>query len=319
MTGRGERRRARALFGGCAALLAAALGGCAVFSGGGGGAAHPAVPGFARVRVELLGGFAKDHPAGSPGKVALLVDATRSMARATSAGPSRVRAARAAARRFVETLSPGTPLELLVLGHERKATCGRLPSPYDGDRDALLGRLDALSARGDGSLSAALAHLDGPEQGGYDRVVAVTALDDGCGGDLCRAVSGLAARGVRLDLVLIGGAEVPPCVTEAAHGPADATPDVAHVASAVPFHVESAGADPAILVCGKTGGLPVQLAAGPAAVVVDLDPPLRVERSFVSDTRWVLQVLDFPGLDPPERQWRWLAEAPPSGGAPEAP
>jgi hypothetical protein len=75
--------------------------------------------------------------------------------------------------------------------------------------------------------------------------------------------------------------------------------------------VERTGPDPAILVCGESGGLPVELAPGPADVVVKLDPPLRISRSFEPGTRWVLQVLDFPDLDPPERQWRWLADPAP--------
>ena len=63
----------------------------------------------------------------------------------------------------------------------------------------------------------------------------------------------------------------------------------------------------------------MRLAPGAAAVVVQLDPPLRIVRNFNPGTRWVLQVLDFPGLDPPERQWRWTAGASPEAAGRETP
>jgi hypothetical protein len=87
----------------------------------------------------------------------------------------------------------------------------------------------------------------------------------------------------------------------------------------VGFSVESVGADPAVLVCGESGGLPVRLAPGAAAVVVSLDPPLRVESNFEPGTRWVLEVVDFPGLDPPERHWRWKAAVASEAAGQEAP
>jgi hypothetical protein len=44
--------------------------------------------------------------------------------------------------------------------------------------------------------------------------------------------------------------------------------------------------------------------------VLQLDPPLRLDRSFAPGSRWQLDVLDFPALDPPVREWRWR-ELPP--------
>ena len=51
---------------------------------------------------------------------------------------------------------------------------------------------------------------------------------------------------------------------------------------------------------------------GRGTVVVELDPPLRVEAYFAPGRRHVLQVVDFPALDPETRHWRWLDS--PAGG-----
>jgi len=37
--------------------------------------------------------------------------------------------------------------------------------------------------------------------------------------------------------------------------------------------------------------------------------PLRVERSFLPGSNLVLQVIDFPALDPRVRKWRWKTVA----------
>ena len=217
-----------------------------------------------------------------------------------------VRAARSAAQRFAERLSTDTELELFVLGNVRSAGCNSLPTSYAGERGELIDRTGRLRGRGKGSLVTALDGFASPAEGGFERVVAITALDDECGGDLCQAIQGLAERGIRLDLVLIGATEAPTCA-EVTRAEAAETPLPGRNGAPVEFAVESVGADPAVMVCGETGGLPVRLAPGAAAVVVKLDPPLRVESDFEPGTRWVLQVLDFPALDPPERQWRWKA------------
>ncbi|MGH0028563.1 MAG: hypothetical protein ACQGVC_02140 [Myxococcota bacterium] len=291
-------------------VLALAAAGCA------GAPPPPAVDARApvRVRVEMLGGFAAERAPLPPGRVALVVDSTASMARATAAGPSRIRGARAAARRFVSTLPAATPLDLYVTGNDRGAACDDPITPRDGDRDDFDRGLARIRSRGEGSLATALAALPGAaEDGGYERVVAVSAFDDGCGDDLCPVAQGLADRGVRVDWVRIGEVPLPECLTELTRGLPAAPPVPWDTARPVPFHVQTAGADPAIVVCGESGGLPVQLAPGRAEVVVKLDPPLRVPRNFLPGTRWVLQVIDFPGLDPPERQWRWHADAAPAG------
>ena len=44
----------------------------------------------------------------------------------------------------------------------------------------------------------------------------------------------------------------------------------------------------------------------------------RVERNFPPGARVVLEVLDFPALDPPERRWRWQAPLRTEEGGEEA-
>jgi hypothetical protein len=310
----GNRGFARAIGARCAAIAAAGLAGvtvsgCALWPDG----EEPAPParGPVRIRVEMFGGFPAPPAAAARDRVALLVDATDSMGRPAETGTPRVRAARAAAQRFVAALGGEAELTLFAFGNEWEARCDTPAVAHTGSRDAVSKRISALRAGGDGSLALALDAFAAPEKGGFDRVVAITGLGDRCGGDLCAAVDGLAARGVRLDLVVVGGAAVPDCVSELAHRETVDTAGDWPVRGPVGFHVESTGPDAAVLVCGESGGLPVEVLSGRSAVVVKLDPPLRLERSFMPGTRWLLQVLDFPALDPPERQWRWVDDGPP--------
>jgi hypothetical protein len=290
--------------------------GCALFPTD----AAPELParGPVRIRVEMLGGFPAPPAVAASDRVALLVDATDSMGRPAETGTPRVRAARGAAQRFVATLADASEITLFALGNEWDARCDTPAVAHTGTRDDLSKRISALRAGGNGSLARALDAFAAPADGGFERVVAITGLGDGCGGDLCAAVDGLVARGVRLDLVVVGGVAVPACVSELARRESvDAASDWPS-RGPVGFHVESTGADAAVLVCGESGGLPVEVLSGPSAVVVKLDPPLRVERSFPPGTRWLLQVLDFPALEPPERHWRWRDDGPlPVAAGPE--
>jgi hypothetical protein len=271
----------------------------------------------ARLRVEMFGGFAASPGPVPADRVVLLVDSTGSMVRDTRSGSSRVRAARAAAERFVANLPGDASPELLVIGNGPGSRCSTAPARTVG-RERVLSQVSNLRAGGQGSLVAALegiAESAAAEDGGFPRVVAITSLDDGCGGDLCGAAQALVQHGVRLDLVLIGDVAAPACLTEVIGIPRDGPPVPWPTQSTAAFHVESRGPDPAILVCGESGGLPVQVPPGNVDIVVKLDPPLRVEHRFQPGTRWVLQVLDFPGLVPTERQWRWHADAVPGATA----
>ena len=277
----------------------------------------PIPTGPARMRVEMFGGFEKSPPPLQTGSVALLVDSTATMASTSGFGPSRIRSARAAAKRFAEMLPGERELELHVIGNSARARCDTEPERTVGERGGIVDRVGRLRARGRGSLADALGRFS--EKDGVGRVVVVSSLADDCKGDLCSAARRLAARGVRLDLVLIGDTEAPPCLAGLSAPELEGAPVPWSTSQRAHFRVESTGDDPAILVCGETGGLPVQMEPGPKSILVELDPPLRIERNFTPGTRWVLQVLDFPNLDPPERQWRWLAEKPPvAAGAPQA-
>jgi hypothetical protein len=55
----------------------------------------------------------------------------------------------------------------------------------------------------------------------------------------------------------------------------------------------------------------VAVGPGVARLVVGLEPPLVLERGFPAASRWVLEIVDFPALDPPARHWRWRALAAP--------
>ena len=72
-----------------------------------------------------------------------------------------------------------------------------------------------------------------------------------------------------------------------------------------------------VIGCSEVGGLPIAAPPGRGTIVVELDPPLRVEATFAAGRRHVLQVIDFPALDPATRHWRWLdAQAAAAAGKP---
>src|SRR6185503_19289237 len=74
----------------------------------------------------------------------------------------------------------------------------------------------------------------------------------------------------------------------------------------VHFRVEVAKPEPMVIGCSEVGGLPIAAPVGRGTVVVELDPPLRVEATFAPGRHQILQVLDFPALDPQTRHWRWV-------------
>jgi hypothetical protein len=78
----------------------------------------------------------------------------------------------------------------------------------------------------------------------------------------------------------------------------------------VHYRLEVAQPEPMVIGCSEVGGLPIAAPAGRGTVVVELDPPLRVEATFAPGRRHVLQVIDFPALDPATRHWRWLDAQP---------
>ena len=74
------------------------------------------------------------------------------------------------------------------------------------------------------------------------------------------------------------------------------------------FHIETAhSGEPPITHCGEINGATLAIPPGSGTLTLDLEPPLRIARSFPPGSDVVLQVIDFPALDPPVRRWRWQA------------
>jgi len=295
------------------ALLALALAGCASAP------AAPVEP--ALVSVALMRGYAAPVVPKAPPRVVALLDASTAMWERADTGIGHFEAARVSAARWLDALPEGTPAELRVLGGLRGAGCAtgaRVVAGPEVPRDAWLGALEGLSPAGQGSLAEGIFDL-AEEIPGSDptplRVVAWSALRDTCGASLCDAARELARRGGHLDLVVLGTAPVPECLAEI-----EATPPRVPLAApqhSVGFRVERLGREPAVVGCSEAGGLPVAIAPGTARLVVALDPPLVLERSFPANSRWALEIVDFPALDPPARHWRWRAlEAPEPESAP---
>lgn len=276
----------------------------------------------ARLQVELLRGFATAPVAGSASasRVEVLLDLSRSMNERTAGGPRRYLAVRRAAARFVDSLPPDAAVGLHALGIDRVAECQpakAIVAPVGaGGRRAVRLEIDRLRVAGEGSLAAAIESVraalaaEGTLAGA--RVVAFSDLGAECGGNLCSAAEHLVAGGALLDLVVIGESGVPVCLDGiVAAGGASA---LAMEGTEPHFYVESHRGEPVTAACGVANGLPVLVPPGDAVVVVELDPPLRVERRFDAAERMVLQVIDFPSLDPPTRRWRWRSLEEPENG-----
>ena len=288
--------------------LAAAALGCA-----GGASDQPA-----RVSVEVLRGFSPDEIAigESNAPIVMIFDSTQSMAGRASAASSRQAAAQRAAARFVGAAPPQRPLWLYAMGSRAGSGC---QPPVRGtrivtrdQRPRLLRALNGLSAQGEGGLAAALEQVrsDLAEAVALpgSRVVVFSDLGRQGAGDVCRAASDLVRAGARLDVVAIGDAPAPECLSEPG-GLVGVDPPPPFVPEPVVFRLEVSRPEPMTVGCSVAGGLPIAVTGGRATVVVDLDPPLRVEAYFAPGRRHVLQVVDFPMLEPPERQWRWLDAA----------
>ncbi|MEM7411022.1 MAG: hypothetical protein AAF430_12365 [Myxococcota bacterium] len=279
----------------------------------------PAAPAPVLLEVEVLRGLSVEEltPTQSDAPVVVLFDSTRSMARRTGAGASHSVAARRSVQRFLGQLDPG-PVWLYAMGSGAGPAdaCQRV---YRGaraanaaERDALMSEINGLSARGEASLTASLdglrADLTAANQASGARVVVFGDLGDECGGDVCAAAQALVAAGARVDFVALGSTAEPACLSEP-KGLVDLAPPPPAKTN-VHVRVEAQEPEPRVVGCSEAGGLPIQVPPGKNAVVVDLDPPLRLEANFSPGKRYVLQVLDFPSMDPPTRDWRWLNQPP---------
>src|SRR6185503_15093155 len=182
-------------------------------------------------------------------------------------------------------------------------------APNAAARGPLLEEIARVRPRGEGALAAALQTVRDELWRGDAllgaRVVVFSDFVPECGGDVCAAAAKLITGGARLDVVAIGEMQVPACLRETT-GLAESLPAPTGTDHPVHFRVEVAKPEPMVIGCSEAGGLPVAAPVGRGTVVVELDPPLRVEAYFAAGRRHVLQVLDFPALDPETRHWRWL-------------
>ncbi|MFQ5417839.1 MAG: hypothetical protein ACE5FL_12430, partial [Myxococcota bacterium] len=186
-----------------AAVAAVILGACALPQ------ARPKP--MARVAVEVLRGAAlrAGGPVGASERVEVLIDATSSMAAAAQAGPSRLAAARSLVGRVVRSLPSERAIGLRMLHGSEDGRCTATTSRFESgageDRAPLLEPLAALAPAGEASLAGAIDELAlGLSAGGGSgslRLVVLSDLSGDCGGSLCRALAGVAARGARVELV----------------------------------------------------------------------------------------------------------------------
>ena len=291
-------------------------------------ASDAAAPGdVARVSVEVLRGFstADVAPRETNAPVVMLLDATRSMLEPTRQGSNHWLAAKRAAERFANELPSQRGIWLYGLGAADAPGCQNV---FRGSRAAnaaargpLLEEVGALRPQGEGALASALETLRDELWRGDAllgaRVVVFSDFVPECGGDVCAAAAKLINGGARLDVVAIGEMQVPACLRETT-GLAEGLPPPATADAPVHFRIEVAKPEPMVVGCSDAGGLPVAAPVGRGTVVVELDPPLRVEAYFAAGRRHVLQILDFPALDPETRHWRWV-EGQPEAAAAEKP
>jgi hypothetical protein len=270
---------------------------------------------LARVSVEMLRGFSPDDvaPHETTAPVVLLLDATRSMLAPTRQGATHFAAAQRAAARFASGLPGQGALWLYALGSAAAPDCQSVlrgsRAPTAAARGPLVEEILALRPQGEGGLAAALdsvrEELERADALMGARVVVFSDLQPACGGDVCAEAAKLIAGGARLDVVAIGEGQAPACLREPS-GLAESLPPPATVARPVHYRLEVAKPEPMVIGCSEVGGLPIAASGGRATVVVELDPPLRVEATLVPGHRHVLQVIDFPALDSQTRHWRWV-------------
>ena len=276
---------------------------------------------LARVRVELWRGLGEG--AAPPGPVPTWVVADLAPSYAMDPPFVATQAAQRAAARYLAAQDPGSPLELVALGiagaGESCAPAVPIQSAGATAGPALAELLLALEPRGRGSLGEALdsvvAALEArpPDAPPGARVVMFSALQGGCPPDPCAAAERLVALGADLDLVVLGNAPVPACLS-ALPVPLERPPglDVAPLSAEGFFRVEhrvlrsSGGAtrEPTTVTVaeGPLGGPAVEVVPGAARVVVQLPdreipvPPLVLGAGV--ETR--IRVLDAGPDEPPQ-------------------
>jgi hypothetical protein len=151
----------------------------------------------------------------------------------------------------------------------------------------------ALSTRGE------LAH---------SRVVVFSDLGAECGGDLCTAAEMLLDAGARLDFVVLGGAATPACfeTLTAREPPPDEALRLQPPVFRIVAYDPGPEREPFLLAEGRADGSRRRVPAGPVTVLVGFDPPSLIGPMVLSPGTWThIRVVEFPGLDPPVREWIW--------------
>ena len=275
----------------------------------------PSAP--AEVSIEIMGGYAlrPQAPAPGPERVELLIDVTSSL-RAGPPGAETFRAARSAAARFVETLPAETPVGVRALGLTPGTGCSSAVLLGGGRREltrAEVGRrLESLSPAGEGSLAVALAELGGAlkarEELAHSRVVVFSDLGAECGGDICDAAEMLLDAGARLDFVVLGEAPAPACfeTMTAQEPPPDESLRLRPPVFRIVAYDPGPEREPFLLAEGRADGTRRRVPAGPVTVLLDFEPPSLIGPLVLSPGTWThIRVVEFPGLDPPVREWIW--------------
>jgi hypothetical protein len=263
------------------AILSAALFACAFIK--------PPAPAVVRVDLVRAAPPVLDWDQAVAPPVHVLLDATSSMAEASSEGVTHLRVARHAAARFLRSLPPDADVTLHVLGTAIGSVCTEaipVRAPPDAPPGEGLARIaGVLPSRSEGSLASALEtiarRIQSEEEGRAGvRVLAISDLDGSCAErDLCHAAEALSSAGADLDLVVIGEAPVSPCLGEVG---GDEEPALFAAAPVPPapatFRVtrEETRVETPPPAVGTVGGRAVHVAPGRIRITVDLDPPVEV-------------------------------------------
>ncbi len=292
----------------------------------------PPPPAPAQLSVEVLRGAREAPPptSASPPRLDILLDLTPSMKRRTAAGPTGLAAARAAASRLVRSLPSDREVALYGYGYTTGMACApgaRLASAAAGEpRDYLLARAAQTGAYTEGSLADGLAavrdSLIESEAIEGAQVVVLTDLGPGCEGDPCAAAQALVNAGARLDLVVLGEAEIPACFESRV---SDSAP--AALAGVLPelrvpsFSVESVSTteslSPKFRATGRADGSPLDVPSGSVIVVVELEPRYRIGPfPVLPHTLTQIRVLDFSHAPESVREWDRRVRALPVTGEP---
>jgi len=277
-------------------------------------------PQNAWLQVDVARGLASGPGAALPARVDVVMDVTPSMAAAVRGKSSNLDAARAGAAQLLRSIPPDVPATLVAFG-TRAPACEAPPlvlGPESGRAAVLAVRAEEMSPVAEASLASTLdsvaTALAVEKVAERTRVVVFTDFALKCGDDPCKAGEKLLATGATLDLVVLGGGQVPACLRSPALLSGFPT-SVSHRTDAAPVSFRLVGAPtgpPRAPAEGIAGERPMRADAGPATVELGLTPPLDVPVVLSAGSLLRLRVIDFPEAVPPVRDWLVETAAPPA-------